>query len=68
LKKSTTPEQIRVAECIKADAGRGASIASKSQIWNPYWADFDKMTIVKQKDKKNFKLNVPKTVTSYAIT
>jgi hypothetical protein len=48
-----------VAECIKADAGSGASIASKSQMWNPYWADFDRITIVKQKDKKNFRLSWP---------
>lgn len=32
LKKSTTPAQTKVAECIRADAGNGASIASSNQI------------------------------------
>lgn len=68
LKKRTTPEQIKVAEWIRADAGKGASIASSSQMWNPYWADFDKITIVMQKDKNNFKLRKPNNDTSKELT
>lgn len=33
------PADTKVAECIKADAGTGASIESGNQIWQPIWAD-----------------------------
>ena len=51
LRIKKTPADTRVAECINADAGTGASIESGNQIWNPNWADFIKADIIKQKPK-----------------
>ena len=34
------PAETKVAECIKADAGTGASIESGNHKWPPIWTDF----------------------------
>jgi len=47
LRNMYIPAETKVAECIKAEAGTGASIESGSQIWNPNWADFIKEAIIK---------------------
>lgn len=48
-----TPADTKVAECIKADAGIGASIESGNQKKNKNWADFIKAAVVKKNIKKS---------------
>jgi hypothetical protein len=43
------PADTKVAECINAEAGTGASMESGNQIWNPNWADLIKADTIKQK-------------------
>ena len=50
-----TPATTRVEECIKADAGVGASIASGSQTWKKNWAALIPPDVTRQKENKVIK-------------
>ena len=47
------PAETSVAECIKADAGIGASIESGNQRCPIIWADFKEDAKIKNKTGKN---------------
>lgn len=49
------PADTRVAECIRAEAGTGASIESGSQKWNPNCADLQKDAMQIKLVNKSFK-------------
>ena len=58
------PAETRVAECIRADAGTGASIESGSQKCNPNWADLQQdATISKKRNSEAYeRLMWPKKI------
>lgn len=48
-----TPADTNVAECIKAEAGTGASIESGSHTWNPNCADLMNADNIKKNAKNS---------------
>lgn len=46
LLNKNIPAATNVAECIRAEAGAGASIESGNQKWKINWADFIKEDII----------------------
>lgn len=51
------PATTSVDECIKAEAGVGASIASGNQTWEKNWAAFIRPDSTKHKEKSDIKFN-----------
>lgn len=51
------PATTSVEECIRAEAGVGASIASGNQTWEKNWAAFIEPDVTKQNENKVIKCN-----------
>lgn len=54
------PADTSVAECIRADAGTGASIESGSQKWKPSCADLQNAATIMQAENREFALILAK--------
>ena len=50
-----TPATTNVEECINAEAGVGASIASGNHTWKKNWAAFIAPEVTRQKENKVMK-------------